>query len=106
MVRCLQEGRSSIAFLTSLLLPPDNKKLFCHHRTHQQTIASERIQIIRSFRGVSQFYCSPCSAERCYRSGAPARGTGYVVSLAPPALAIRNHSCWRVSFRTYSDFQL
>src|ERR1700723_280266 len=97
---------SSIAFLTSLLLPPDNKKLFCHHRTHQQTIAQERTQIIRSFRGVSQFYCSPCSAGRSSRSGAPARGTGYVVSFAPSAFALGYRSRGRVSFRAHSDFQL
>jgi hypothetical protein len=35
----LEHLHATIAFLTSLLLPPDNKKLFCHHRTHQQTIA-------------------------------------------------------------------
>src|ERR1700723_3669915 len=97
---------SSIAFLTSLLLPPDNEKLFCHHRTHQQTIAQERTQIIRSFRGVSQFYCSPCSAGRSSRSGAPARGTGYVVSFAPSAFALGYRSRGRVSFRAHSDFQL
>src|SRR5437763_10857810 len=80
--------------LTSFSAPPIMKSYFVI------------VGLIRSFCGVSQFFCSPgfrvCSAWR----GSAACWSGNIVRIEATTLAHRNRSSGRVPVRTYPGFEL